>query len=809
MSSQERRRSVYWTILPAEVNKRRHPQLRINKEYYAIDFRKIPHPPKTKESKNKADSDATTKQKRPTVLEEKKGKKSGKGKQKAKGGSPMHLNYDSDMNHPGSQVKDDQDEEKMREDREYDEDSDNELKRGGFKGEKMSHAVAATFRNIAEKDLNKQDGSYNLSQSDIQKEALQDDDQEPSAGTDRVQKKKSVPADHESVQPWLSNLARRQDPRESFDELTDTTFDFSAFVMNRLNVTTLTPELLAGPTFELMKGTCKSLTELEYFCEEVYKATTEKLDWINPEGRQYPHDLRKPLPLVLNSQAAKYSDFVSYKPNGADYGHIKWIEDLVPNSMWSQVIVNYDKFALWGISHWGKKRRQFYAFASTRESARDVYSKRRIIAVTKFKEGDFHRLWIQDIENMLLLLVQGKLTNLNVEERLAFIIDALHTMTPIPEDFIYETKTRRTIDCALRTTQVLSEVTSIEEPVANEPTTLVSNDNADESVQEDVAVFDRNVFYNLFHTLVFKEAESSSTFQDPSNMYESRLHTNVEMCMYALTVSTTELTNIKEAMLDHSWIKSMQDELNQFKRLDVWELVARLVDSNIIKARPTEKHRKEVKRIFRYLKHFINMGLWCSKDSGFELIAYSDADHAWCHDDCKSTSGGIQFLVDKLVRWSSKKHDCTAMSTAKAEYVPLYAYCAQVIWMRTKLLDYGYRYTKIPMYCNSKSAIAISCNLVQHSRTKHINVRYHFIKEHVEQGTIELYFVGTEYQLADLFTKALPKERFEYLVNRIVDDILDDLLKREWEKQQCVNHNWQVNVSSLGHLRSMESGKLP
>ncbi|GKD36900.1 putative nucleotidyltransferase, ribonuclease H [Tanacetum coccineum] len=127
----------------------------------------------------------------------------------------------------------------------------------------------------------------------------------------------------------------------------------------------------------------------------------------------------------------------------ADYGHIKWIEDLVPNSMWSQMIVKYDKFALWGISHWGKKQRQFYAFATTRESARDVYSKRRIIAVTKveivewqnykhldwitvrrdddvlykFKEGDFHRLRIQDIEDMLLLLVQGKVTNLNVEEQ--------------------------------------------------------------------------------------------------------------------------------------------------------------------------------------------------------------------------------------------------------------------------------------------------------------------------------------------------------------------------------------------------------
>ncbi|GJZ59155.1 hypothetical protein Tco_0614971 [Tanacetum coccineum] len=99
------------------------------------------------------------------------------------------------------------------------------------------------------------------------------------------------------------------------------------------------------------------------------------------------------------------------------------------------------------------------------------------------------------------------------------------------------------------------------------------------------------------------------------------------------------------------------------------------------------------------------------------------------------------------------------MSTAEAEYVSLSACCAQAIWMRTQLLDYGYRYMKIPMYCDSKSAIAISCNPVQHSRTKHINIQYHFIKEHVEQDIIEDYFVGTEYQLADLFSKALPKER--------------------------------------------------
>lgn len=124
-------------------------------------------------------------------------------------------------------------------------------------------------------------------------------------------------------------------------------------------------------------------------------------------------------------------------------------------------------------------------------------------------------------------------------------------------------------------------------------------------------------------------------------------------------------------------------------------------------------------------------------------------------------------LGEKLVSWSSKKQDCTALSTAEAEYVSLSACCAQVLWMRTQLTDYGFTFDRIPMYCDSKSAIAISCNPVHHSKTKHIKVRYHFIKEHVEEGTVELFFVKTDYQLADLFTKALPKERFDYLVRRI------------------------------------------
>ncbi|GJZ69599.1 retrovirus-related pol polyprotein from transposon TNT 1-94 [Tanacetum coccineum] len=155
------------------------------------------------------------------------------------------------------------------------------------------------------------------------------------------------------------------------------------------------------------------------------------------------------------------------------------------------------------------------------------------------------------------------------------------------------------------------------------------------------------------------------------------------------------------------------------------------------------------------------------QDFGFELTAFSDADHAGCIDTRKSTSGGIQFLGNKLVSWMSKKQDCTVMSSAEAEYVVLSASCAQVMWMRTQLKDYGFNYNKIPLYCDSQSAIEISCNPVQHSRTKHIHTRYHFIKEQVENGIIKLYFIRTEYQLADMFTKALAEDRFQYLVRRI------------------------------------------
>nr|GEV13113.1 copia protein [Tanacetum cinerariifolium] len=139
--------------------------------------------------------------------------------------------------------------------------------------------------------------------------------------------------------------------------------------------------------------------------------------------------------------------------------------------------------------------------------------------------------------------------------------------------------------------------------------------------------------------------------------------------------------------------------------------------------------------------------------------AFADADHAGCQDTRRSTSGSLQFLRDRLICWLSKRQKSAAISNTKAKYIALSGYCAQILWMRSQLTDYGLGFNKIPMYYDNKIAIALCCNNVQHSKSKHIDIKYHFIKENVENGVIELYFVNTKYQLADLFTKALGRQR--------------------------------------------------
>nr|GEU85263.1 hypothetical protein [Tanacetum cinerariifolium] len=437
------------------------------------------------------------------------------------------------------------------------------------------------------------------------------------------------------------------------------------------------------------------------------------------------------------------------------------------------------------------------------------------------------------------------------------------------------------------TTQTITEP-SCQVPTQAPTVMSTKNINQAETIKEKAQV-ENDEFVNIFCTPVQDRGETSSHYVDSSNMHtfyqrypfehrwtkdhlleqvignpsqsvrtRRQLESDGEMCMLALTVSQTELKNIKEAMADSAWIESMQEELHQFDRLDGYAQkdgvyfeesfvpVARLeavklfityaahkyfiiyqmdvktvflycplkeevyvnqpdgfVDpyhpekvyrlkkalygvkqaprawydelSNFLvskgfskgelkfflgiqihqspygifinkakyaqeilikhdqmkyrsmvgalmyltasrpdivhatcycaryQAKPTEKYLTAVKRIFRHLKDTINMGLWYPKDTGFELTAFLDSDHAGCLDSRKSTSGGIQFLGgDKLVSWSSKKQDYTSMSSAEAEYVSLSTCCAQVLWMRTQLTDYGFHFDKIHMYCDSK-----------------------------------------------------------------------------------------------------------
>nr|GEU61219.1 hypothetical protein [Tanacetum cinerariifolium] len=431
------------------------------------------------------------------------------------------------------------------------------------------------------------------------------------------------------------------------------------------------------------------------------------------------------------------------------------------------------------------------------------------------------------------------------------------------------------------------------------------------------AVFEGDLFVNLFLTPYTESAVSSTHYVDLDHPLEqvigepsrpvltrNQLKTNGDMCIYALTVSIMKPKSVKEALTYPAWIESMQEELHQFIRLDVWELVsspdvvrgyrqeegidfeesfapvARMeairiffvyvahkgftvyqmdvktaflhgslkedvyvcqpegfIDadypSHVYKLKKALYGLKQVPRAWydelstfllqnRFSKGTIDpmlftrrfdddilvvnqspSGIFINKskyvheilmkyglntcdivgtpmdikdkldldqigtpvdatkyrsmigalmyltssrpdivhatyDSGFELTGFLDADYAGCKNTFKSTTGGAQFLGEKLVSWSSKKQDY-----------------------------YGYHFDKIPIYCDSELAIAISRNPVQHSKTKHIAVRYQFIKEHVEKGTIELYFVKTDYQLADIFTKSLSVDRFNYLVCRL------------------------------------------
>ncbi|GKA10293.1 hypothetical protein Tco_0689726 [Tanacetum coccineum] len=189
---------------------------------------------------------------------------------------------------------------------------------------------------------------------------------------------------------------------------------------------------------------------------------------------------------------------------------------------------------------------------------------------------------------------------------------------------------------------------------------------------------------------------------DPSRSVSTRkqLKTDVMWCYFDAFLTSVEPKNFKEAMLESSWIEAASLGISTLSRS-------------------------------------------CNVDQ--TEMDLQNAGHVGCQDTRHNTSGSAQFLGDKLVNWSSKKQKSTAISSIEAEYIALSGCCAQILWMRSQLTDYGLKFYKIPLCCDNKSVIDLCCNNVQHSTSKHIDVRYHFIKEQVKNGVVELYFIRTEY----------------------------------------------------------------
>ncbi|KAK6149771.1 hypothetical protein DH2020_017296 [Rehmannia glutinosa] len=189
--------------------------------------------------------------------------------------------------------------------------------------------------------------------------------------------------------------------------------------------------------------------------------------------------------------------------------------------------------------------------------------------------------------------------------------------------------------------------------------------------------------------------------------------------------------------------------------------------SACFQSNPKESHMSIVKRIFRYLKDTIQYGLFYPKNEKFSLQGYSDSDYAGNIDDRKSTSGSCQFLGDFLVSWFSKKQNCVSLSTAEVEYIFAVFCCIQLLWIKQTLANYKCSFENVPIFCDNMSAINIAQNPAHHNRTKHIEIRHHFLRDCVSKRKTEIYFVPSQDQLTDIFTKPLSAKSFASIRARL------------------------------------------
>ena len=181
-------------------------------------------------------------------------------------------------------------------------------------------------------------------------------------------------------------------------------------------------------------------------------------------------------------------------------------------------------------------------------------------------------------------------------------------------------------------------------------------------------------------------------------------------------------------------------------------------------ASPRESHDVAVKRILRYLKGKPRLGLWYPHSAELKLFAFSDSDFGGCGLDRKSSSGACQYLGERLVAWQCKKQTVVSISTTEAEYYAASSCCSQVVWIKNQLLDFGLNFLKTPIYCDNESVPPLVRNPIAHSRSKHMDIRMHFIRDCHDTGLVDIKGISSTEQRADIFTKAFDRGRFEELV---------------------------------------------
>ncbi|GJZ35786.1 hypothetical protein Tco_0581603 [Tanacetum coccineum] len=187
------------------------------------------------------------------------------------------------------------------------------------------------------------------------------------------------------------------------------------------------------------------------------------------------------------------------------------------------------------------------------------------------------------------------------------------------------------------------------------------------------------------------------------------------------------------------------------------------VDSSKYRENPKTTYLEAVKRIFRYVRGTTHLGLWYPNGTGVETIVYADSGHTGDYFDRRSTSYVCTFMGCCLTSWFAKKQTALVISTTKAEYVSVGKGCQQALWMKQALIDYDIRLDDVPIMYDNKGAIDLSKNLVQHSRTKHIEIRHHFLRDNVQKGNISIEKVPSEDNIADILTKPFKREVFNYL----------------------------------------------